>query len=563
MKVVLILLQTITVLFVMVCSSTAQNLNNVAWQRVLGGFNGEYIGESFNSGGSGSDKVLAQDDSLNIYLLTGSLSGIGGDKNSTHVGNIVKPDYWLVKMDATGNILWEKNYGGQNMDIPVSLLVDTLRRFIYLVGVSKSPVSGQKTQPVIGKEDIWILKLDWEGNIIWDRVYGGPEEDAPQAAVIMSNGNLMLACFSLSYLGGGNISYTGWQYASNTWILTIDQNGIIIWDRWLGNDYSNDDISAMISNGNNVVLCGSTRAFNGSSIRDVTTGVHWAGGTSGYDYDGWVVMLDTNGINLWNKTLGSNDFEAFETCAKGIDGCFYFGGITNTASNNGDVQDSLRGIGDSWVVKLDSLGNLLQDKTLGGLSGEILRNMSANGQYVYCGIHSNSDVNDQILDSIVDGYDTWLIALDTALDIKWSKRFGVLGYDSYHFGLLAVSDSELIYAGLVTPQSGGDFTLNCWDTINNNPDWWLVKFAPSISTSVLEPVSPLKNSLCYPNPASDNILFEVNSKAELFITDATGRIIRRMRNETTERKVLVNIQSLSSGFYIISNGIEFCKFMKQ
>lgn len=557
------ILHTITILFVMVCSSIAQNLNDVAWQRVLGGLNSEYVTETFNSGSAASDKILAQDDSLNIYLLTGSLSGIGGDKNSPHVGNILKPDYWLVKMDANGAVLWEKNYGGQNMDMPVSVLVDTIRRFIYLVGVSKSPVSGQKTQPVIGKEDVWVLKLDWNGNIIWDRVFGGPEEDSPQAAVIMANGNLMLTCFSLSYMGGGDITQTGFLYAGNMWLFTIDQAGNLIWDRWLGNDYSSTGIRSMTTSGNNVLMCGGTRALLGSSIRDVTTGVHWAGGTSPYYEDGWVVLVDTNGVNLWNRTLGSNDYEIFISCALGKDGYIYLSGGTAATTNNGDVQDSLRGQVDGWVVKLDTLGNFIKDKVLGGDSLDFVHEMSMSEHNIYCGIRSNSTVNDQILEPFVGDRDVWIVTLDTSLNIKWSQRFGVQTQEPAVFDMLALSDSELIYVGGVTSQSGGDFTLNCWDTINNVSDQWLVKFEPSITTNVLEPVSPLKNTFCYPNPASDNILFEVNSKAELFITDATGRIIRRMHYKTTEQKVMVNIESLSPGFYIISNGKEYCKFMKE
>ena len=557
------ILHTITLLFVMVCSSTSQNLTDVAWQRVLGDMDVEYVTETFNSGGAVSDKILAQDDSLNIYFLTGSLSGIGGDKNSPHVGNVSKPDYWLVKMDANGTVLWEKNYGGQNMDIPVSILVDTLRHFIYLIGASKSPVSGQKTQPVIGREDVWVLKLDWDGNIVWDRVYGGPFEDSPQSAVIMANGNLMLACFSLSYMGGGDITQTGFQYAGNTWLLSIDQNGIVIWNRWLGNDYSSTGIRSMITSGNNVLICGGTRALLGSSIRDVTTGVHWAGGASPYYEDGWVVLVDTNGVNLWNRTLGSNDYEIFISCAFGKDGYIYLSGGTAATANNGDVQDSLRGQVDGWVVKLDALGNFIKDKVLGGDSLDFVHEMSMSEHNIYFGLRSNSTVNDQILEPFVGDRDIWVVTLDTSLNIKWSQRFGVATQEPAVFDMLALSDSELIYTGQVIPQSGGDFTLTCWDTINNNSDWWLVKFAPSITTGILESVGLPKSTSCFPNPASDNILFEVNSKAELFITDATGRIIRRMRNETTERKVTVNIANLSPGFYIISNGKEFCKFMKQ
>lgn len=560
MKLSSVIVQTITILFVMVCSATAQNLTNIDWQRVLGGLNHEYVTEVFNSGGAYRDKVLAQDDSSNIYLLTGSMSGIGGDKNSAHIGNSIKPDYWLVKMDADGTVLWEKNYGGQNMDIPVSILVDTLRRFIYLVGASKSPVSGQKTQPVIGKEDVWVLKLDWDGNIIWDRVYGGPEEDSPSAAVVMANGNLMIACFSLSYMGGGDITQTGWQYAANTWLFTIDQAGSIVWNRWLGNDYSNEFILSINIVGDNLLLCGRTSAVNVSSNRDVSNPVH--GGNSSYP-DGWVVLLDTNGVNLWNRTLGSSSDEYFLSSAIVTEGNYYLAGSTFTSSNNGDVIDSIRGRGDGWIVKLDSVGNVIGNKILGGDSTDGILSISVKGNNIYCLLYTNSVINDQILDQVIDGYDSWMVVLDTSLNMIWSKRFGLLGNDNRYGNILAISDSELIYAGMVTSQSGGDFTLNCWDTTNNTTDWWIVKFAPSLTTSVFETTSPLKSSSCFPNPASDNILFEVNSKAELFITDATGRIIRRMRNETTERKVTVNIANLSPGFYIISNGKEFCKFMKQ
>ncbi|MFA6060884.1 MAG: hypothetical protein WC756_21985, partial [Taibaiella sp.] len=127
-------------------------------------------------GGSGADVLFAMVQTPdNGYIVGGySASNISGEKTANNKGG---NDYWLLKLDSTGNIQWQKTIGGNGEDIlsDISLCEDGG----YIVsGTSTSGINGDKTDTCRDDPgsflggDLWLLRLSSTGNILWQKTYG-------------------------------------------------------------------------------------------------------------------------------------------------------------------------------------------------------------------------------------------------------------------------------------------------------------------------------------------------------------------------------------------------------
>lgn len=547
-------LLTVLMVFSTVSTGLAQFQHPVLWERVLGGLKDEGGVLSLSSGFAEIKDILAIDNANNIYIILGSLSGIGGDKTTVHCGNVNQPDYWLVKLDPAGNLLWEKNIGGQNLDMPNSLLLDEARSCMYVVGTSKSPPSCSKTDTTKGKEDIWIAKLDWNGMVIWDKSYGGLEVESPRSAVLTSNGDLFCVGSSTSYLaGGGNIPSTGWTAMADMWGFMIDSSGAILWNRWIGTDTGWDYIFDTDYRNGKILLTGYTNAWQ-NGTRDVTSASH------GLD-DGWVLMLDTTGFRLWDKTLGSTKLDRFYAGVIDESGNSYITGFVDGQAQNGDVTDSLRGWSDIWLLKLDENGNTIYNKILGGDSNDTGGHIAIDGDYLYLLSSSQSDVNDQKSETRIEGYDDWIVVLDTGLNIIWDETVGIIGQELNYSRFCPSSDSGLILAKFVRDTSGGDFTLQCWDTINHTSDLWLMKFAPVTPTGLS--VAEKETSLhCFPNPASTVLELGQLEQGSVVLYSMQGQLMRSWMVIPEDSRLTLPMETYPEGMYMVRNGKRQCRVVK-
>ncbi len=122
-------------------------------------------------GGNKEDKTISVRQTADGGFVSGgwSSSDISGDKTDSCRGNM---DYWIVKFDAYGVVQWDKTYGGNFIDI-LNTIDQTSDGGYICGGISGSGVSGDKTEGIIGLNDIWIIKLDATGAIQWQNTIGG------------------------------------------------------------------------------------------------------------------------------------------------------------------------------------------------------------------------------------------------------------------------------------------------------------------------------------------------------------------------------------------------------
>src|SRR5688572_14626411 len=232
-------------------------------------------------GGSHIDEFSSlQQTSDGGYILGGySNSGISGDKSQANQG---LNDFWALKLDASGNKLWDKTIGGNHEDY-LSSLQQTSDGGYILGGGSSSGISGDKSQVNKGVTDLWIIKLDATGNKLWDKTYGGSGGDYLSSLHQTSDGGYILGGGSISGISGdkSQANKGNWDY----WIVKLDVAGNKLWDKTIGGNSEDHLLSLQQTSDGGYILGGwSTSGINGDKSQS---------GNGGADY--WVVKIDAAG----------------------------------------------------------------------------------------------------------------------------------------------------------------------------------------------------------------------------------------------------------------------------
>ncbi|TAE25573.1 MAG: DUF5018 domain-containing protein, partial [Cytophagales bacterium] len=168
------------------------------------------------------------------FLLGGtSESPVSGNKTATNYGS---SDFWVVKINANGDKVWDKAFGGSGEDELTSMIATSDGGFL-LGGRSGSPVSGSKTAPNYGSFDYWVVKINANGDKVWDKTFGGLGDDRMSSMIATSDGGFLLAGASYSSISGNKTTpnYSDEDY----WVVKINANGDKVWDKTFGG--SGDD----------------------------------------------------------------------------------------------------------------------------------------------------------------------------------------------------------------------------------------------------------------------------------------------------------------------------------
>lgn len=301
------------------------SLGNKLFDKTIGGSSGDY-----------ATKIIITPDGG--YLMAGfSISNISGDKTQSTRGGY---DYWLVKLDSAGNKIWDKAYGGPLLDYLFDFIPTTDGNYIF-AGYSSSNIGFEKTDTSRGGFDFWLVKIDTSGNVIWDKTYGGTNNDYLEVIKNTPDGGYLMGGTSYSNAGADKTDSLIGGANTDFWIIKIDSAGSKLWDKGIGGD-STDALADIIqTQDGNYVLAGSSKS--GIGFNKTTTN------KGGDDY--WIVKMDPNGNVLWDKTIGGSGLDNCFTIIETTDGGFALGGFSSSAIS-GDKTDSLRGVNDIWIVRL-------------------------------------------------------------------------------------------------------------------------------------------------------------------------------------------------------------------
>ena len=274
---------------------------NMQWNTTIGGSGNE----------SGWSLVQAADGSYVIAGFTNSF-GAGGD------------DMLLAKVDSTGNLLWNKTFGGPLEDRGYSVIQTKDNGYL---------VTGTTVSFGAGKQDAWIVKTDSDGNMQWNKPFGWADFDVSRTVIQTSDNG---------YAIGGTTNSSG-AGSFDAWLIKTDSSGNMQWNKTYGGP--NDDESP-----------------SGSIIQTSDGGYAFEGYTNSFGsggYDLWLIKTDSYGNKQWDKTFGGPNNENGLSCVvQAADGSFVIDGtLVYNAANSDTVLIKVNSEGESGLAWTDSTAN--------------------------------------------------------------------------------------------------------------------------------------------------------------------------------------------------------------
>lgn len=307
-------------------------------------------------GGSGNDNctgsLLTSDGAL---LLSGvTYSDVGGEVTEPVRGTASRynADYWITKTTTQGVKLWDKRFGGGEMEY-MSRVLSTPDGGYLLCGFSNSGIGYDKSEASRGSVDYWVVKVDGAGNKQWDKTYGSISDDQLRSAIVTPDGGFLLVGTTFGKLPSGDRTAT-LAGGIGIWVVKLDAQGNKQWDKAFGSSDSSYAVDIVSLAGGGYALGGFILGTGG----DVTATPHDNAAT---DY--WVVGLDAAGTKLWDRLYGGSYFESLSAMLATADGGLLLGGVSMSPVSGDKTQYDVQK--DWWLVKVDAQGIKQWDQIYG------------------------------------------------------------------------------------------------------------------------------------------------------------------------------------------------------
>ncbi len=484
----------------------AQTPPDIQWQGCFGGSDADWATaiELTNDGG---------------FITIGYALSDDGDVTYNHGEN----DFWVMKFDAARTLQWQKSYGGAGTDWANDIEQADDGGY-FMVGSSNS-VDGDVTG-AHGDLDIWVVRVDQEGALLWQRALGGSDQDRGMSILPTDDGGCIVAGETFS--NNGNVSGNHGLY--DAWVIKLDASGNVQWQNTLGGSgYDMARCIASTADGGSVIA-----GLTGSSNGDVSA-------NNGGLYDVWVVELDASGGLVWERAIGGSDWDSAESIVLDDDNGFVIAGVT--ASTDGDVAPGAHGGDDFWIVKLSATGDILWQHVLGGGAPDKAKciHRTADGGFVATGQTASTDGD------VVGNHgatDAWVVRLNGQGGLVWTRALG--GSVSDHgYAICGTADGGCLIGGR-TGSTDQDVSGN-----HGSDDFWLVELAGG---DVFVPVLPDEPTVRISFNALDRTALLQSSTflgdADILLTDALGRTIKQERVASTEHRMLLG--DVPGGCYVLT-----------
>ena len=299
-----------------------------------------------------------------------------------------------------------------------------------------------------GAADAWIVKLNSIGNIVWENCYGGLYPDKAHQIIQTPDGGYVVSGYTKSNYGDVIENQGGYD----CWVLKINAEGQIEWQTSFGGKYDDYALSIANSEEGGYFVTGYTKSNDG----DIS-------GNHGKE-DIWVSKLDQFGNLSWINIIGGSEIDRAYSSLQTHDGGCIIAGYTE--SNDGDIKKN-HGAADAWIVKLNSIGNIVWENCYGGLYPDKAHQIiqTPDGGYVVSG-YTKSNYGDVIENQ--GGYDCWVLKINAEGQIEWQTSFGGK-YDDYALSIANSEEGGYFVTGY-TKSNDGDISGN-----HGKEDIWVSK----------------------------------------------------------------------------------------
>jgi uncharacterized repeat protein (TIGR01451 family) len=398
------------------------------------------------------------------YIVAGMTQSSDGNVTANN-GDF---DCWVVKLNSLGIIQWQKSLGGTNVDLG-QVVIQTSDEG-YLIGGRTNSINGDVTIG-FGLTDCWIIKLDSNGNLVWQKSFGGSGGEQIYDLQEISSGGYVVAAYSTSSDGDLSSNYGGWDY----WVFMIDDTGNLIWERNYGGS-GNEQAKSISETIDGYVVVGHTESNDGD--------INSSNGSA----DIWALKIDYLGNIVWERSFGGGLNDYGYTCISNPDGSIVIAGITNSSLPPNYFGQSC------ILIGVDVSGILLWQRGFGGSLDETpysIQNTNDGGYIVAC----DSRSTDGDITSNNGDYDAWIVKFrvpkisgSVFLDLNENCNRDNLEIGIVNYNLLVSPTNQII---------GSDFNGNYW--IDSLPAG---EYTITVDTTNLNwlPTCPITQSFTVTNP---------------------------------------------------------------
>ena len=314
-------------------------------------------------------------------------------------------DVYVLKLNSDGSLAWQKTFGGSDYDVAHSIQQTTDGGYI---------VAGYTSSFGAGSRDVYILKLNSDGSLAWQKTFGGSNYDVAHSIQQTTDGGYIVAGYTDSFGAGYNDVY----------VLKLNSDGSLAWQKTYGGSNYDEAYSIQQTTDGGYIVAGRTNSF----------------GSGGYD--AYILKLNSDGSLAWQKTFGGSSYDVAHSIQQTTDDGYIVAGYTSVGS-------------DVYILKLNSDGSLAWQKTFGGSNNDeaYFIQQTADDGYIVAGYTW----------TFVGSTDVYVLKLNSDGSLAWQKTYGGSDYDTdsdVAYSIQQTTDGGYIVAGCTC--SFGDRNLNVY-----------------------------------------------------------------------------------------------------
>ena len=380
-------------------------------------------------------------------IVAGYTTSKDGDVTNTTLNEYW--DLWIIKLDRCGNISWKKTMGGKGYESARDI-IETANGFLVL-GETNS-TDGDVIAGYGGTKDIWLLQLDQNGNLTWQKRLGGTGLDIGNQIITLADGNFLIAATTSSNDGNATGNHGTGGYTDGL-LIKIDPSGNVLWNKCFGGSKNEELLDIEVIN-DKIYVAGYANSTDG----DIPANQK--------NYDVWILSVDQNGNKVSSKIYGGSQNDVAYSMTKGNDGSLTLAGYTT--SNDGDVSGA-KGDQDYWILNVTTNGNINWQQTLGGTAAEYANYIltDTDGGYITGGISYSEDGD---ITGAKGKGDFWVVKLSSNGTVEWKQIYGGSENDYLRSVFFKPATREYYLAG-DSESFDGDFSDGQGET-----DFAIIKF---------------------------------------------------------------------------------------
>jgi hypothetical protein len=514
-----------------------------------------------SDGGTSTDASdgVCTDASGNVFI-TGLFLSSTITFGTTTLTNAGSTDIFIVKYDATGNVLWAKSAGGAYGERGQSVCTDASGN-VFITGHFYSPTITFGTitltranQTSDSTSDIFIVKYDTSGNVLWAKSAGGYGYDEGYAVCTNASGNVFITGrFTSPTISFGTDTLTNTNNTYDIFIVKYDTSGNVLWAKSAGGTGSDLGKGVSTDVSGNVFLTGNF----GSPTISFGTAMLTNTNTAGNSPDIFIVKYDTSGNVLWAKSAGGTGNKlSTGVCTDASGNVIITGYFTSPTITFGTsmLTNTINNTYDFFIVKYDTSGNVLWAKSEGGTGHDLSYGVctDASGNVIITGYFYSPIISfgfrTTTLINANEFSDIFIVKYDTSGNVLWAKSAGGTGTDLCRGVSTDVSGNVFLTGSFSSPTIS--FGTAMLTNTNNASDIFIAKLDGTTGINDIKH----SNIKIYPNPTNNIINIEGLNKNEnntIQIFDVQGKLV--ITKNITE-KGIIDLSELNKGVYVIKVG---------